>query len=721
MDATPEKPSKEPDLSSGEGIDINSLREAVSRPRRRHRGGWSLRVTTGGIIILLVLDFIVVGMLVLPLIVRLNALAQAPTDTGPAPSLTASLPPSQTPTLEPPTPLPSPTTTLPPPFPGTLAVHAQGMVVLSLQEGLHSHIFAYQPQSLPLTRLTGGAWDDISPGLSQDGKRLAFASNRNGYWDLYMLELATGELTRLTDSLAYEGAPSLSPDGLWMAYEAYTADQPGGLDIYIRQVSGGDEPIRLTDSPGADYSPVWSPLGRQIAFVSDRSGAPQVWLADLDKAGDQRFRNLSDDALSRDGHPAWSPDGHFLAWSAVKAGYHALMVMQVGTGDQPDQLPHTVGSGDWPAWSPDGRMLLASLLEPNQAYLEAYPLDAAGIIYPPMRLPGPVSGLAWSSASLPSALPAGFQQAAKVTPAALYAPVISPVPGMPGGRQQVVALDKDVEAPYPKLNDLVDESFKALRAQAALSAGWDLLATLENAYIPLTSSLDPGMEQDWLYTGRAFAFTPLPINAGWIVVTREDFGQDTYWRVFLKARFQDGSAGMPLHTQPWDFSARYTGDPHSYEQGGALANEIPAGYWLDFTQIAAAYDWQRLPALLTWRSSYQEARFNEFVLTEGMSWEKAMLELYPPEVMITPTPLVPPTRTLTPTPRWFQSPTPSVTATFRPTWTPYTPEPATPTETPTPTQTVPPTGTSTLPPAATQSPTPTPAATTLSPSPTRTP
>jgi TolB protein len=321
-----------------------------------------------------------------------------------------------------------------------------------------------------------------------------------------------------------------------------------------------------------------------------------------------------------------------------------------------------------------------------------------------MRIPGAIDGLAWSGETLPAVLPGEYRQPASITPTPLWIPFISPVPGMPGGRQQVVAL-KDVEAPYPMLDDMVNESFQALRTQVALSAGWDMLATLENAYIPLTSSLDPGMEGDWLYTGRAFAFTPLPVNAGWIVVTREDFGQDTYWRAYVKALSQDGSAGMPLHTRPWDFSARYAGDPHAYEQGGALAASIPPGYWLDFTQIAAAYGWQRLPALLTWRSAYQEARFNEFVLTDGMSWDKAMLEIYPPEVLITPTPFVPPTRTPTPTPRWYQSPTPTATATFRPTWTPYTPEAAAPTETSTPVPS--PTPTSTSAPAAAPSSSPT--------------
>jgi TolB protein len=705
MDPTPEIPSDTPPPAP------------ARRPRRHHRGGWSLRVTTGGIIILLVVDFIVVGMLAWPLVVRLNVLAQVPpSETIPASSDTPDLPPSQTPIPETPTPLPSPTLTPPPPYPGSAIVQTQGMVVLSLQEGDHSHIFAYQPQSLPLTRLTSGPWDDINPSFTVDGKRLAFASDRNGYWDLYMLDLTSGDITRLTDSLEYEGAPSLSPDGMWMAYEAYSGAETGGLDIYIRQVSGGEAPIRLTDSPGADYSPVWSPLGRQIAFVSDRSGAPHIWLADLDNAGEQRYRDLSRTALSNDSHPAWSPDGRFLAWSSVEAGYHSLMVMQVGVGDQPGQPPRQVGSGDWPVWSPNGRLILSSLLDPNRCYLVAYPLDASGIIYPPTPLPGSITGLAWSSETLPSPLPAGFLQAAQITPTPLWMPVISPVPGMPGGRQQVVPL-KDVEAPYPLLNDLVDESFQALRSYLAFSAGWDVLATLENAYIPLTSLLDPGMEGDWLYTGRAFAFTPLPVNAGWIIIAREDFGQDAYWRVFVKARYQDGSAGVPLHVQPWDFSARYTGDSRSYEQGGALAKEIPAGYWLDLTQIAAVYGWQRVPALLTWRSAYQEARFNEFVLTEGMSWEKAMLEIYPPEVLITPTPFVPPTRTPTPTPRWYQSPTPTATATFRPTWTPYTPQPATPTETIIPTET------STSRPAPTQMPSATstlPATPTPSPSPTRT-
>jgi TolB protein len=189
------------------------------------------------------------------------------------------------------------------------------------------------------------------------------------------------------------------------------------------------------------------------------------------------------------------------------------------------------------------------------------------------------------------------------------------------------------------------------------------------------------MGNDWLYTGRAFALNILPIDAGWLVVVREDFGEGTYWRVYIRALYQDGSAGIPLHDQPWDFDSRYHGDTIIYEQGGGLQTSVPAGYWIDFTERAHSYGWERFAALTTWRASYPAARFNEFAFTGGEDWQPAMLELYPPEAMITPSPVVPPTRTPTATLRWYVSPTPTSTPTPRPT---FTPSLETPTPSPTP-------------------------------------
>jgi len=149
--------------------------------------------------------------------------------------------------------------------PTPLAFLQKGLIILSLIEGEYAHLFAYQPEiseaslGLPLTRLTIGPWDDTQPVFSPDGKKLAFVSNRNGYWDLYFLELSTGLVTRLTDSPEYDGSPTWSHDGLWIAYESYVAAH---LEIFIRSIDLTQPPIRLTSHTAADYSPAWSPDGR---------------------------------------------------------------------------------------------------------------------------------------------------------------------------------------------------------------------------------------------------------------------------------------------------------------------------------------------------------------------------------------------------------------------------------------------------------------------------
>jgi TolB protein len=518
---------------------------------------------------------------------------------------------------------------------------SQGMIFLAMEEGGFSHLFAYQPVSLPFTRLTEGPWDDITPALSPDGTRLAFASNRDGPWDLYLLELSTGQVTRLTDTPGYEASPSWSPDSMFLAYESYQDN----LEVMILPLSGEGSPVALTGDPAADFSPAWSPDGRKIAFVSTRSGGRDVWLADLDRLEDQRFSNLSQDSQADESFPDWSPNGKQLAWASQTGGLHQVIIWDSTGGLRP------AGSGDWPLWSPDGESLLTTLAEPNRTLLTAYRTEGALLDLPPLILPGKVVGMDWGKSGLPDPLPEPLAQVAGSQPETLWLPILTPTGDVPNGRQHLAEL-AGVQAPFPELHDQVDEAFFSLKERVSQAAGWDFLASLENAYVPLTAPLPPGLGQDWLYTGRAFAFSPLPVDAGWVVVIPEQFGTETYWRIYLRARSQDGFQGRPLVSRPWDFSARYSGDLNLYEQGGRLAQEIPPGYWIDFTVLAAAYGWDRLPVLPAWRSAVTAARYNEFAMSAGLSWQEAMLELYPPEALLTPTAVLPPTMTPTRTPSW---------------------------------------------------------------------
>jgi len=549
---------------------------------------------------------------------------------------------------------------------------SEGWLVLALNDGAYTHLFAYQPQTLPLTRLTSNPWDDRSPAISPDGTRVVFSSRQNGYWDIFVLDLNTGQQTRITDTAEYDGAPSWSPDGSWLVYETYSNNN---LELFIRSIADLNQPpIQLTQDPAADFSPSWSPLGRQIAFISNRSGEDEIWVADLDKI-DDRFRLIAPAPKSSQQHPVWSPDGNMLAWSSTRSGATDIFYWD---SRQPDSLPLRVGTGSWPVWSPSGSIMISQVEEPNRNYLSAYPVSGGNLLLPPVVLPGMLHGLDWKASRLPDLLAPVFLSAAQAANPPLWIPEITPNAEGPADRLNVVPI-ADVDAPYPYLHDRVDEAFQVFRSRLSQEAGWDILGSLENAYVPLTSSLPPGMTDDWLYTGRAFTFNTIPVTAGWMAVVREEFSGQTYWRVYLKSRYQDGSQGMPLHLSPWDFNARSSGNPQVYEQGGRLAAVIPSGYWVDLTDLANRYGWERQPALVNWRTYFQGARFNELAITEGLDWRSALMQLYPAEIFITSTPMVTPTYTPTPLPTWYKTRiptltvTPSVTPTRRPTWTPLPP------------------------------------------------
>jgi TolB protein len=557
--------------------------------------------------------------------------------------------------------------------PTVLNADVASSLIISIEEGGYAHLFVFSPSTSRLTRLTWGQWNDTTPAMSPDGQSLAFASNRSGFWDLYRMDMQSGAITQLTNTPAYDASPSWSPDEAWMAYQTYDA---GHLDIAVLSLQDPSQPpVLLTNDAFADYSPAWAPAGRRIAFVSDRSGKPDIWLADLDKSQD-RFSDISNTSDVVESHPLWSPDGLHLAWAATAAtsGFSGIYLWNA---DQSDQGADWLGDGEWPAWIAGGSQLAAGVETANQQMLAEFSLAGDPILLP-TPLPGRIRGLSWLSAPLPDPLPTPWVEAAAQTQQPPVSATVAAEPEVPAQRWYVVPL-QDVAAPDAELHALVAPAFEALRQRVIQTAGWDALASLENAYVPLTTPLDPGFSEDWLYTGRAFAINSLMVNAGWLVVQRDDIGAQTYWRLYLRAQKQDGSQGEPLQVAPWDLIKRYQVDPKAYEAGGEYA-PVPPGYWVDLTSLASAYGWKRLPALPDWRSYYAGARFTEFVMPGGMDWYAAMLQLYPPDAMQTATAVLPPTRTPTRT----ATPTDTPTSTRTPT--------ATSTPSPTPSSTATPTG-----------------------------
>jgi TolB protein len=575
---------------------------------------------------------------------QVGALVPALHTETPQPSATLTPLPTTTSTQTA-SPTPPPTATSPPTLTATpLEVGitpSSGTLILSLREGGDTHLFAYRPflegnanslSALPLTRLTSGPQNDITPALSPDHSKLAFASNRNGSWDLYILDLQKQELTQFTDTSAYEAYPSWSPDGKWLAYEKY---EDGNYEIILKDTARENGAINLTNHEAADHSPAWSPGGRKIGFISSRGGASAIWVADLDQSNvEDRFTRVSPGNSQQLKHPTWSPDDRYLTWAQISQnGQHDIHIWD---SQKPDLPPAALVSGDWAIWDEKGEMIFTLVEQPLETYLTAHPVPGKTnlpVFLPAVQLPGSVEGFCWGNEVNLS----GFDlTTAHLTPTPLWEAEQTSGPENGLNRYSVVDLE-DIEAPYPQLHDLVNEGFSALRQKTAQKVGWDFLGVLENAFLPLTSHPKPGLENNWLYTGRGFSLSNVPYQAEWMMIVREDFGVQTYWRVYVKALKQNGQLGRPLKTHPWFFDPHHT-SAQSYEKGGIQSQTIPAGYWVDFTDLALAYGWERIPALPNWGQAVHTARYQDYVFRDGRTWAEALLEIYPDEILATPTP-----------------------------------------------------------------------------------
>lgn len=543
---------------------------------------------------------------------------------------------------DPPENTPAPTSTLPAivaPEPEIIVITATpgpdnirtlpGLMVISRSDVGYKHLFAYHPEAMAFTRITGGNNDDIHPAVSPDGTKVAFSSNRGHGWDIYILDLITGVTTQLTDDPAYEGNPAWSPDGQWLAYEKYQEDN---LDIFIQTTDKSLPAVQVTFNPAVDSAPSWSPTGNLLAFHSNRDGLNNIWIVEIDKIGQPEalYNYTSNPALDQS-KPVWSPDGSQLAWIVLYEGYDSIFVGDYKEGERSAVY---IGSGSRIAWDPTGQYLLTDLRNPDQSSLTAYNAKDKTTRIAPILLPGRLDGISWGS-YFPESWPQNIQEIAEIIPNAPWQIGLTPGSGTVFGRQYTLELP-NVTAPFPALNALAVEPFFALRDRVNEETGWDVLSDLENAFIPLTQPLPPGRSSDWLYTGRAIALNTTFIDLGWMVVAREAFGTQTYWRVFIKTRMQDGSQGRPITQFPWDFFARFTGNTTHFEEGGTEETVIPTGYYIDFTDLALEYGWERQPALSNWKHYYQGARFNVFAVTSGLDWEQAMLQLYPQEILLTP-------------------------------------------------------------------------------------
>jgi dipeptidyl aminopeptidase/acylaminoacyl peptidase len=192
------------------------------------------------------------------------------------------------------------------------------------------------------------------PQWSPDGTKVAFASNREGNFEVYVVNANGTGLANLTKNPADDSAPAWSPDGRRIAFET---NRDGQDEIYVMNADGSS-PGNLSAFPRDEFNPAWSPNGQTIVFERDRDGTNHDLWAISPSGGPSSVQQLT--TASNDTNPDWSPDGTRIVYQRGDE----LWTMSAGGGGQASL--HVIGAR--PAWAPDGTRIVFDSPAEGQLY-----------------------------------------------------------------------------------------------------------------------------------------------------------------------------------------------------------------------------------------------------------------------------------------------------------------------------------------------------------------
>jgi uncharacterized repeat protein (TIGR01451 family) len=244
---------------------------------------------------------------------------------------------------------------------------ANGTIAFASTRDGNYEVYVMNADGSGQTNLTNDPAADLDPVWSPEGTRIAFTHDG----EVFVMNADGSGRTNLTNHPAYDFDPTWSPDGTRIAF---ASDRDGFYDIYVMDADGSGQ-TNLTNLPGFyDFRPAWSPDGTKIAFQTNRERNVEVYVMNADGSAPT---NLTRNPKATDFDPAWSPDGSRIAFASGTDSTRAEVFVVNADGSGLTNLTNNGAASDFgPAWSPDGtRIAFASQRDDNH---DVYVVNADG-------------------------------------------------------------------------------------------------------------------------------------------------------------------------------------------------------------------------------------------------------------------------------------------------------------------------------------------------------